>query len=64
MIINMCEPTVCLFIFRYFWETAKAYPKSLQKKLLLFATGSDRIPIGGMGEMTFKIIRVETSSSM
>ena len=23
-----------------------------------------RIPIGGMGEMNFKIIRVETSSSM
>ncbi|XP_072041888.1 LOW QUALITY PROTEIN: probable E3 ubiquitin-protein ligase HECTD2 [Amphiura filiformis] len=56
---NKKDPTV-----RYFWETAKAYPKNLQKKLLLFATGSDRIPIGGMGEMSFKIIRVETSSSM
>lgn len=49
---------------RYFWEIAKAFPQNLQKKLLLFATGSDRIPIGGMGEMTFKIIKVETSTSM
>lgn len=31
----------------------------MQKSLLLFATGSDRIPIGGMAEMTFKISRTE-----
>ncbi|XP_072177562.1 probable E3 ubiquitin-protein ligase HECTD2 [Diadema setosum] len=49
---------------KYFWEVAKGYPVPLQKKLLLFATGSDRIPIGGMGEMSFKIIRVDTSSNM
>ncbi|XP_041477495.1 probable E3 ubiquitin-protein ligase HECTD2 [Lytechinus variegatus] len=49
---------------KYFWEVAKGYPLPLQKKLLLFATGSDRIPIGGMGEMSFKIIRVDTSSNM
>ena len=30
----------------------------LQKKLLLFTTGSDRIPIGGMSEMQFKVTRV------
>jgi len=33
-------------------------PLEMQKKLLLFATGSDRVPIGGMGEMTFKISRI------
>ncbi|XP_077992332.1 putative E3 ubiquitin-protein ligase HECTD2 [Glandiceps talaboti] len=53
------DPTI-----RYFWEIAKACPIHMQKKLLLFATGSDRIPIGGMSEMTFKIMRVDTSTSM
>ncbi|XP_071946832.1 probable E3 ubiquitin-protein ligase HECTD2 [Antedon mediterranea] len=53
------DPTI-----RYFWETVKGLTTSLQKKLVLFTTGSDRIPIGGMGEMTFKIIKVETSSTM
>ena len=27
----------------------------LQKRFLLFSTGSDRVPVGGMQEMTFKI---------
>ncbi|XP_038046423.1 probable E3 ubiquitin-protein ligase HECTD2 [Patiria miniata] len=49
---------------RYFWEVLKAFPVPLQKKLMLFATGSDRIPIGGMGEMTFKIVKVNASTSM
>ena len=31
----------------------------LQKQVLLFATGSDRIPVGGMSEMQFKITRVD-----
>lgn len=30
----------------------------LQKKFLLFATGSDRLPIGGIAEMSFKITRL------
>jgi len=34
------------------------YSDELQKKFLLFTTGSDRVPVGGMGEMTFKITRV------
>jgi len=36
-------------------------PEELQKKLLLFATGSDRIPVGGMDEMNFRIVRAENS---
>jgi len=31
----------------------------LQKQVLLFATGSDRVPVGGMSEMQFKITRVD-----
>jgi E3 ubiquitin-protein ligase HECTD2 len=34
------------------------YSEELQKKFLLFTTGSDRVPVGGMGEMTFKITRI------
>lgn len=30
-------------------------PVGQQKLFLLFTTGSDRVPVGGMGEMTFKI---------
>ena len=35
------------------------YSEELQKKFLLFTTGSDRVPVGGMGEMTFKITRLK-----
>lgn len=31
--------------------------EDLKKKFLLFTTGSDRVPVGGMGEMTFKVTR-------
>ncbi|CAG2066369.1 unnamed protein product, partial [Timema podura] len=41
-----------------FWEVLQSLSDELKKKFLLFATGSDRVPVGGMGEMTFKITRV------
>jgi hypothetical protein len=44
--------------FRNFWDVLLNFPSDLQKKCLLFTTGSDRIPIGGMSEMQFKISRV------
>lgn len=47
--------------YRYFWEVVLAMPEELQKKLLLFATGSDRIPIGGLDEMKFRIVHAENS---
>ena len=40
-----------------------AFSTELKKKLLLFATGSDRVPIGGMGEMEFKIMKMEVAHS-
>lgn len=48
---------------RYFWDVVLSFSLDLKKKLLLFATGSDRVPIGGMGEMEFKIIRMEVAHS-
>ncbi|XP_035825923.1 probable E3 ubiquitin-protein ligase HECTD2 isoform X2 [Aplysia californica] len=44
---------------RYFWDVVLNLPLETQKRLLLFATGSDRIPIGGISEMTFKISRID-----
>ncbi|XP_046990929.1 probable E3 ubiquitin-protein ligase HECTD2 [Schistocerca americana] len=41
-----------------FWDVLHSLSDELKKKFLLFATGSDRVPVGGMGEMTFKITRV------
>ncbi len=40
---------------RDFWSVLTSLPLDLQKKFLLFTTGSDRIPVGGMGEMYFKV---------
>ncbi|XP_041367987.1 probable E3 ubiquitin-protein ligase HECTD2 isoform X2 [Gigantopelta aegis] len=43
---------------KFFWDVVLAWSPDLQKKLLLFTTGSDRVPVGGMAEMSFKITRV------
>ncbi|XP_069157582.1 probable E3 ubiquitin-protein ligase HECTD2 [Procambarus clarkii] len=40
---------------KWFWEVVKEMPVGQQKLFLLFTTGSDRIPVGGMSEMVFKI---------
>ncbi|KAB7497247.1 putative E3 ubiquitin-protein ligase HECTD2 [Armadillidium nasatum] len=40
---------------RWFWQVMNELPLEQQKHFLLFTTGSDRIPVGGMGEMPFKI---------
>ena len=47
---------------RYFWETVGKFSNSLRRKLLRFCTGSDRIPVGGMAEMEFKITRMANVS--
>ena len=38
------------------------YSDMLQKKFLLFTTGSDRVPMGGMQEMSFKISKLKVLS--
>ncbi len=51
-------------LIEWFWDILNnEFESSQQKRLLLFATGSDRIPIGGIREMSFKIIRVESSKN-
>jgi len=36
-------------------------PSDKQRRLLLFVTGSDRMPVGGLTEMTFKITKMTSS---
>ena len=47
---------------RHFWEVVISMPDTIQRRFLLFCTGSDRMPIGGLSEMTFKITRVDNTS--
>lgn len=44
------EPTI-----RWFWETFESAPPKEQRKLLLFITGSDRIPAMGAASLTIRI---------
>ncbi|RWS26545.1 putative E3 ubiquitin-protein ligase HECTD2-like protein [Leptotrombidium deliense] len=47
-----------------FWEILKSFSPELQKQFLRFATGSDRVPVGGMSEMTFKISAFNRNTEM
>ena len=44
-------------IIRDFWEVVHAYSAEEKKKLLAFTTGSDRVPIKGLGNLEFTISR-------
>ena len=44
------HPTIALL-----WEVIHELPLELQKKFLFFATGSDRVPIKGLGNLTFVV---------
>ncbi|KAI8916507.1 hypothetical protein DFJ77DRAFT_460091 [Powellomyces hirtus] len=44
------DPTVLNF-----WSLVNAFPTDMKRKLLLFVTGTDRIPATGIGNMVFKI---------
>lgn len=45
-------------VCRHFWEVVASMSQDQQEKLLLFVTGSDRVPVGGVSEMKFKICKV------
>ncbi|XP_025209187.1 probable E3 ubiquitin-protein ligase HECTD2 [Melanaphis sacchari] len=40
-----------------FWNVIESLSNEQKRKFLLFVTGSDRVPVGGMGDMNFKITR-------
>ncbi|XP_059470269.1 probable E3 ubiquitin-protein ligase HECTD2 [Neocloeon triangulifer] len=39
------------------WDVLESLGSDMQRKFLLFVTGSDRVPVGGTGEMTFKVTK-------
>uniref|UniRef100_A0A674EZ62 HECT-type E3 ubiquitin transferase n=1 Tax=Salmo trutta TaxID=8032 RepID=A0A674EZ62_SALTR len=47
---------------RHFWDVVLAFPLELQKKLLHFATGCDRVPVGGLVDLNFKIAKIDVST--
>lgn len=47
---------MCL-IYSQFWNVVESLSDDQKRKFLLFVTGSDRVPVGGMGDMNFKITR-------
>ena len=44
-------------VIRQFWSVVHAMTEEEQRKLLQFATGTDRIPVGGMSRMKFAIVK-------
>jgi E3 ubiquitin-protein ligase HECTD2 len=50
-----------IVLFRWFWQVVEEMPSDKQRRLLLFVTGSDRMPIGGLNEMTFKIGKISSN---
>ncbi|CAO3657776.1 unnamed protein product [Umbelopsis ramanniana] len=44
-------------IIRAFWEIVHEFTDEEKKKLLFFATGSDRVPIGGLSKLQFVIAK-------
>jgi E3 ubiquitin-protein ligase HECTD2 len=49
-------------VIKWFWEIiTKDFDYQQHKRFLLFTTASDRIPIGGIHEMTLKISRIDSN---
>lgn len=44
-------------VVRWFWEIAHSLSSDSQRKLLQFATGSDRVPVGGLSKLKLIIAR-------
>lgn len=44
-------------IIRNFWEIVHKMPLESKRKLLQFATGSDRVPVGGLSKLKLIIAR-------
>merc|ERR1711977_393921 len=44
-------------VVRWFWDEVLGFPEVLQRRLLFFATGSDRVPINGLKSLQFCVQR-------
>lgn len=53
-----------LFLYRNFWEILHSLDLEDKKSFLIFATGSDRVPIEGMKELNFVIQRHANTTNL
>ncbi|ORX67806.1 HECT-domain-containing protein [Linderina pennispora] len=44
-------------VIQFFWKTVRGFSDELKRKLLFFATSSDRVPIGGLSKLHFVIAK-------
>ncbi|KAJ1723419.1 hypothetical protein LPJ53_002229 [Coemansia erecta] len=44
-------------VIQFFWEVVRGFTDELKRKLLFFATSSDRVPIGGLSKLHFVIAK-------
>ncbi|KAJ2229582.1 hypothetical protein IWW45_006141 [Coemansia sp. RSA 485] len=44
-------------VIQYFWQVVSEFTDHLKRKLLFFATSSDRVPIGGLSKLHFVIAK-------
>ncbi|XP_015792141.1 probable E3 ubiquitin-protein ligase HECTD2 [Tetranychus urticae] len=51
-------------IIKEFWSIIKSFSLELQRQFLRFVSGSDRVPVGGMSEMIFKISATDYNTDM
>jgi ubiquitin-protein ligase E3 A len=49
--------------FRYFWEVLRELSPEQKKKFLAFTTGSDRLPVKGVGNLSLIITKGGGDSS-
>ncbi|KAJ3275509.1 putative E3 ubiquitin-protein ligase HTD2 [Terramyces sp. JEL0728] len=49
-------------VIKYFWEIVQDFTDEQKKQFLVFTTGSDRVPVGGLGKLQFVIARNGTDS--
>lgn len=48
-------------VVKWFWEVADELSEKDKKRLLFFATGSDRVPLRGLGSLRFVLHRMQTT---
>uniref|UniRef100_A0A183AUY4 HECT-type E3 ubiquitin transferase n=1 Tax=Echinostoma caproni TaxID=27848 RepID=A0A183AUY4_9TREM len=56
-VTNYEDYTADSLVIKNFWSVVHSMTSEQQRQLLQFATGSDRIPVGGMSKMKFTIAR-------
>lgn len=50
-------------VIKNFWSIVHEFDEEQKKKLLFFATGSDRVPVGGLSKLQFVIVKNGTDDT-